>query len=91
MAIEPKQWAEGDLYPAARMTELEAEVAAKAAKGDPGKDGATPTIGENGNWHIDGQDTGTPARGPAGIDAAAQFTDEEAAALKALVADGGGE
>ena len=26
MAIEPKEWAEGDLYPAARMTELETEV-----------------------------------------------------------------
>ncbi len=27
-----------------------------------GKDGQTPTIGENGNWHIDGKDTGKPAQ-----------------------------
>ncbi|WP_312979497.1 hypothetical protein [Corynebacterium sp.] len=33
MAIEPKEWAEGDLYPAARMTELEAEVGSSAPSG----------------------------------------------------------
>lgn len=39
-----------------------------------GKDGgaaATPTIGENGNWYINGEDTGKPSRGeqgPAGAD-----------------------
>ena len=39
-----------------------------------GKDGgeaATPVIGENGNWFINGQDTGKPSRGeqgPAGQD-----------------------
>ena len=32
-------------------------------QGEPGKDGHTPviTIGENGNWYIDGQDTGKPS------------------------------
>lgn len=32
-------------------------------KGQDGKDGAVPIIGENGNWIIDGEDTGIPARG----------------------------
>ena len=35
-------------------------------KGDPGADGDTPVIGENGNWWIGGVDTGKPARGPQG-------------------------
>ena len=35
-------------------------------KGDPGSDGETPVIGENGNWWIGGKDTGKPARGPQG-------------------------
>lgn len=30
------------------------------------KDGATPVIGANGNWFVDGVDTGTPARGQDG-------------------------
>lgn len=29
--------------------------------GDDGKDGETPYIGENGNWWIGSEDTGTPA------------------------------
>lgn len=40
-------------------------------KGEPGKDGdigSTLSVGENGNWFIDGVDTGFPARGPAGED-----------------------
>ena len=42
-------------------------------KGDPGKDGITPTIGENGNWYLGEEDTGKPSRGeqgPAGQDGA---------------------
>ena len=37
-------------------------------QGVPGQDGHTPviTIGENGNWFVDGVDTGTKAQGPAG-------------------------
>lgn len=41
------------------------------AKGDPGEDGITPTIGENGNWYLGETDTGKPSRGekgPAGQD-----------------------
>ena len=33
------------------------------AKGDPGEDGITPTIGENGNWYLGDEDTGKPSRG----------------------------
>ena len=32
-------------------------------KGDPGEDGITPTIGENGNWYLGETDTGKPSRG----------------------------
>ena len=35
-------------------------------KGDPGKDGITPTIGENGNWYLGDEDTGKPSRGEKG-------------------------
>ena len=34
--------------------------------GADGKDGVTPNIGDNGNWYINGEDTGKPARGPQG-------------------------
>lgn len=43
------------------------------AKGDPGENGITPTIGENGNWYLEDVDTGRPSRGeqgPAGQDGA---------------------
>ena len=30
------------------------------------KDGSTPTIGANGNWYIDGEDTGVKAEGATG-------------------------
>lgn len=36
--------------------------------GKPGADGNVPYIGENGNWYIDGKDTGVPARGKDGKD-----------------------
>ena len=35
-------------------------------KGDPGEDGVTPTIGENGNWYLGETDTGKPSRGERG-------------------------
>ena len=43
----------------------------KGQKGDPGDNGITPTIGENGNWYLGDEDTGKPSRGeqgPAGQD-----------------------
>jgi len=44
---------------------------ANGKDGKDGKDGApgsVVTIGENGNWFIDGEDTGLAAQGPAGAD-----------------------
>ena len=38
----------------------------KGEKGDKGADGKTPTIGGNGNWFIDGKDTGVKAQGDPG-------------------------
>ena len=35
-------------------------------KGEDGRNGETPHIGENGNWWIGDTDTGVPARGPEG-------------------------
>ena len=40
----------------------------KGDKGDPGEDGKTPYIGDNGNWWIDGVDTGIKATGSSGSD-----------------------
>lgn len=34
--------------------------------GNPGQDGTTPTIGENGNWYLGETDTGKPSRGVKG-------------------------
>ena len=39
-------------------------------KGADGKDGITPTIGDNGNWYIGEADTGKPSRGVPGKDGA---------------------
>lgn len=36
--------------------------------GQNGKDGSVITIGDNGNWYIDGQDTNVPAKGKDGQD-----------------------
>lgn len=36
------------------------------AKGDPGENGITPTIGKNGNWYLGETDTGKPSRGERG-------------------------
>lgn len=35
--------------------------------GADGKDGITPTIGENGNWYLGDTDTGKPSRGTTGV------------------------
>ena len=39
--------------------------------GADGKDGITPTIGENGNWYLGSTDTGKPSRGAGGTPGAA--------------------
>lgn len=41
-------------------------VVIEGPKGDPGKDGITPTIGSNGNWYLGEEDTGKPSRGEKG-------------------------
>ena len=38
----------------------------KGGTGKDGKDGITPTIGENGNWYLGDEDTGKPSRGATG-------------------------
>lgn len=38
----------------------------EGTKGEPGEDGETPSIGENGNWYIGPEDTGKPSRGAPG-------------------------
>lgn len=41
-------------------------VVIEGPKGDPGADGVTPHIGDNGNWYLGENDTGKPSRGKAG-------------------------
>lgn len=41
-------------------------VVIEGPKGDPGKDGITPKIGQNGNWYLGAEDTGKPSRGAIG-------------------------
>lgn len=45
---------------------IDTGTVAAGVKGDPGQNGVTPHIGDNGNWWIGDSDTGMPARGPAG-------------------------
>ena len=45
---------------------LIAKTELEGTKGEPGEDGETPTIGENGNWYIGPEDTGKPSRGAPG-------------------------
>lgn len=42
-------------------------------KGDPGKDGLTPFIADNGNWWLGGVDTGVKAQGDTGLGFVAIF------------------
>ncbi len=41
-------------------------VGATGPQGPKGADGVTPTIGDNGNWYINGKDTSKPSRGATG-------------------------
>ena len=41
-------------------------IAIADLKGADGKNGITPTIGENGNWYLGTEDTGKPSRGATG-------------------------
>lgn len=53
----------GDEVDAAIDTPL---VVIEGTKGDPGADGVTPHIGDNGNWYVGSTDTGKPSRGATG-------------------------
>lgn len=59
--ITTNETIEGNINPSGKI--VASMIAPKGAKGDPGEDGITPTIGENGNWYLDEIDTGKPSRG----------------------------
>jgi hypothetical protein len=46
-------------------------------QGIPGNDGKTPIIGNNGNWFVDGVDTGIVARGEHGNDGFSPYISKE--------------
>ena len=85
MAFTAKtDWKDGDKLAATDVNRIEAGIAAKAAKGDKGDPGAKGDKGDPGEPGPKG-DTG--AKGEPGADAVLPFTEDEVAALKALVAD----
>lgn len=57
----------GEVDPAAVQKIVEDYLKANPPQaGADGKDGITPTIGENGNWYLGSSDTGKPSRGADG-------------------------
>ena len=99
MAFTAKtDWKDGDKLAAVDVNRIEAGIAAKAAKGDKGDKGDPGAKGDKGDPGAKG-DKGDPgakgdkgdtgAKGDPGADAVLPFTEDEVAALKALVADGG--
>lgn len=52
------------------ITNAEGEHTFDVLNGKDGGEAATPEIGENGNWFINGEDTGKPSRGADGADGA---------------------
>lgn len=48
------------------ITDSTGEHTFDVLNGKDGGEAATPTIGEDGNWYINGADTGKPSRGPQG-------------------------
>ena len=85
MAFTAKtDWKDGDKLAAVDVNRIEAGIAAKAAKGDKGDQGEPGPKGDPGAKG----DKGDPgAKGEPGADAVLPFTEDEVAALKALVAD----
>ena len=57
----------GGYYQGGVATAQQVVVGGMGQKGEPGKDGLTPLIGNNGNWWIGGLDTGVKAAGQQGI------------------------
>ena len=97
MAFTAKtDWKDGDTLAATDVNRIEAGIAAKAAKGDKGDQGepgpkgdpgAKGDKGEPGAAGEPGPKGDTGAKGEPGADAVLPFTEDEVAALKALVAD----
>ena len=56
----------GEEVDAAVDTPLVVIEGPKGDPGAPGKDGITPSIGDNGNWYLGTNDTGKPSRGEKG-------------------------
>lgn len=54
----------------------------KALPGQQGPSGYTPYVGSNGNWWINGEDTGVPATGEPGDDAVTRWIDLSADQVK---------
>lgn len=52
------------------ITDADGEHTFDVLNGKDGGEAATPEIGENGNWFINGEDTGKPSRGADGADGA---------------------
>ena len=48
------------------ITDADGEHTFNIMNGKDGGEAATPTIGDNGNWYINGKDTGKPSQGPQG-------------------------
>ena len=96
MAFTAKtDWKDGDKLAAVDVNRIEAGIAAKAAKGDkgdqgePGPKGDPGVKGDKGDPGEPGPKGDTGAKGEPGADAVLPFTEDEVAALKALVADAG--
>ena len=94
MAFTAKtDWKDGDKLAAVDVNRIEAGIAAKAAKGDkgdqgePGPKGDPGAKGDKGDPGDPGPKGDTGAKGDPGADAVLPFTEDEVAALKALVAD----
>ena len=100
MAFTAKtDWKDGDKLAAVDVNRIEAGIAAKAAKGDkgdpgakgdkgdPGAAGEPGPKGDKGDPGAKGDKGDTGAKGEPGADAVLPFTEDEVAALKALVAD----
>lgn len=66
--IQWKYDADADWQNLIALSALQGIKGDKGDKGDPGEDGKTPYIGDNGNWWIDGVDTGIKATGSSGSD-----------------------
>ena len=94
MAFTAKtDWKDGDKLAATDVNRIEAGIAAKAAKGDKGDQGEPGpkcdpgAKGDKGDPGEPGPKGDTGAKGEPGADAVLPFTEDEVAALKALVAD----